>query len=211
MKGTKLQDNLLVIFIYRAIMRIVSLGKIDAQVEFRGISFIAEGGDITILPTLLDGSFEESEIEWLLRYLSKCKGRLLFIDVGANIGINSAIVLQNYFPARIIAIEPDSRNFRRLASNLNPLKQNNELELMKCAIDQSLGQDFQGKPRKFLENIHGGTSRFVGTNEELFEAHIQDVPVYSLESILEIGEVRNLANIIVKVDVDLNPRCSYRE
>ena len=60
--------------------------------------------------------FELSEYECL----TDCRDVRLIIDCGANVGYSSAYFLTRFPQAKVIAIEPDSRNFAVLQRNLKP-------------------------------------------------------------------------------------------
>jgi FkbM family methyltransferase len=201
-KGTKLQNNFFIIFLYRLLMRMISRGHKDVYVDFRGITLAAEGGDITILPTLLDGSFEESEIDWLLNYLRKLHGKLLFVDIGANIGLYTSLVLMNYKTVKVIAIEPDVRNYRRLQLNLLNFDHKSEVEILKSAVGEASGGDPSSPTRRFLYEVNGGTSRLLAKDEGVKDAQVEEVPVITLDAILTNAKGGDFDSILIKIDVE---------
>ena len=98
---------------------------------------------------LLNRSYHyEDELEVLFR--DSADVDYTFIDCGANYGYWSVLVSSApYGSHKVIAIEPSSQNFPKLANNASV--NGNRFELMKCAI---------GSTR--------GTARLTGTKHEAF-------------------------------------------
>ena len=104
------------------------------SVNFRGLDLVVEGRDITLLPTLIDQTYEKYEIDWFLQLITSNSGKKLFIDVGANIGVYTTLATK-YYQNNVycIAIEPDSRNLIKLKINIetNDLSERKHFENQK--------------------------------------------------------------------------------
>ena len=174
----------------------------DYRVSFRGMELEAEGGDITILPTLIDGSFEEKEIEWFLSRIQQDRGNLLFIDVGANIGIYSLLALKNRAGVTVASVEPDDRNLDRLRRNVSSYVGTSQITIFDCAIGVVEDPSSERLKRNFLQNINGGTSRFTSSNEFSESRNFTQVNVLSLEDVMNRMKFANFDDIIIKIDVE---------
>jgi FkbM family methyltransferase len=63
------------------------------------------------------GDYETAQHDYFLGEMDR-RGCDLFIDVGANIGLYSVLVAQRPNPPRIVAFEPDPRNYDQFRANL---------------------------------------------------------------------------------------------
>lgn len=91
----------------------------DYLLTFRGADFFCQPGDITILPTLMDQTFEKLELNIFTKLVSQNVSNTLFVDIGANIGIYSILaskILDD--SSKVFAFEPDPVNIRRLNMNI---------------------------------------------------------------------------------------------
>lgn len=59
--------------------------------------------------------------------LTEVKPPRLIIDGGANVGYSSAYFLSRYPTAKVLAVEPDTRNFKQLQRNLAPFGERAQL------------------------------------------------------------------------------------
>ena len=155
----------------------------DKILAFRydGVSFdFAIGGDETIISETIEASGV-----WEKNQLSLYEGLIpddgLFLDVGANVGINSLYAKAKRPNARVIAIEPEPRNFGRLSRNCA----NSGVEIHQMAIAD-----------------HHGTIGFAGTgtNAHIAAAGELQVPCDTLDSFsvgLGLGEID-----LLKIDVE---------
>jgi FkbM family methyltransferase len=137
---------------------------------------------------LLDRSYRyEDELELLFRHSADIDYTLL--DCGANYGYWSVLVSSAPFGShKVIAIEPSSQNFPKLANNARV--NGNRFELMKCAI---------GATR--------GTARLSGTKHEAFSiagktSGGEEVPVIALDNLVEDGKVSPDGKFLIKLDVE---------
>ena len=137
---------------------------------------------------LLNRSFSyENELELLFRDSVDVDYTLL--DCGANYGYWSVLVSSApYGSHKAIAIEPSSQNFAKLKNNAEI--NGNRFEAMKCAI---------GADR--------GTARLSGTKHEALSivggaGGGEDVPVISLDALLDDGKVSAGGKYLIKLDVE---------
>jgi FkbM family methyltransferase len=113
----------------------------------------------------------------------------VLIDCGANYGYWSVLVSSRPFGAhRVIAIEPSSANFPKLANNARV--NGDRFEAMKCAI---------GSAR--------GTAHLSGTKHEAFsiagDADAgEEVPVIALDNLIDDGKVAASGKYLIKLDVE---------
>jgi FkbM family methyltransferase len=137
---------------------------------------------------LLNRSFAyENELELLFQDSVGVDYTLL--DCGANYGYWSVLVSSAaYGSHKAIAIEPSSQNFPKLANNARV--NGNRFDLMKCAIGSSRG-----------------TAHLTGTKHEAFSiagdtAGGEEVPVITLDNLLDDGKVASGGKFLIKLDVE---------
>ncbi len=138
---------------------------------------------------LLDRSYSyEDELELLFRHSRDVDYTLL--DCGANFGYWSVLVTSKPFGAhKVIAIEPSSDNFAKLANNARI--NGNRFETLKCAIGAAKG-----------------TARLSGTKHEAFSiagganGGGEEVPVMALDDLLTEGKIAAGGKYLIKLDVE---------
>jgi FkbM family methyltransferase len=138
---------------------------------------------------LLNRSYHyEDELELLFQDSADVDYTLL--DCGANYGYWSVLVSSAPFGShKVIAVEPSSQNFAKLANNA--AINGNRFELLKCAI---------GAAR--------GTARLSGTKHEAFTtagdaaSGGEAVPVIALDNLLDEGRISRDGKYLIKLDVE---------
>jgi FkbM family methyltransferase len=129
----------------------------------------------------------EDELELLL--LDSIDVDYTFIDCGANYGYWSVLVSSAPFGSHdVIAIEPSSQNFAKLANNAHINA--DRFEVMKCAI---------GAAR--------GSARLTGTKHEAFSIAGpsqggEEVPVIALDNLIDDGKLEASGKYLIKLDVE---------
>jgi FkbM family methyltransferase len=129
----------------------------------------------------------EDELELL--FLNSVDVDYTFIDCGANYGYWSVLVSSAPYGAhRVIAIEPSSANFSKLADNVRV--NGGRFEVMKCAI---------GAAR--------GTAQLTGTKHEAFSiagdaSGGEEVPVLALDDLIDDGKIAASGKYLIKLDVE---------
>jgi FkbM family methyltransferase len=137
---------------------------------------------------LLDLSYNyETELELLFRDSADVDYTLL--DCGANFGYWSVLVSSAPFGShKVIAIEPSSANFAKLANNAR--LNGDRFATMKCAIGST-----------------PGTARLSGTKHEALSiagdtTDGEEVPVVSLDQLLADGHLAREGKYLIKLDVE---------
>ncbi len=176
---------------YQILMNIrTSTDNEDFRLIFRNATFNCQPGDITILPTLIDQSFEKIELDIFTKLLLDHKSNTSFIDVGANIGIWSVLagtILSE--PSHIYAFEPDPKNLSRLRTNI----QQNSIQNI-TVIPSAVAHD--GKIQ-FLFSEYGAVSSINMNN-------LQDCSVVDSVKLDTHFENYDLSgqHLVIKIDVE---------
>jgi len=85
------------------------------EVSYNGILIQIPGKDITILPSMLNHTYETNELRLVENLL---RPGMIFIDVGANVGIYSLIAARSVAPDGLVySFEPAPENFEILIRN----------------------------------------------------------------------------------------------
>jgi FkbM family methyltransferase len=111
-------------------------GSGTTVVTFRGLEIEIPSGDITTLPSLADGTYEADELDV---YLASIRAGAVVADIGANIGIWSALLSRAVGPnGRVVAFEPSPDNLTLLRANLARNGCTN-VEIVPAAVGRSSG------------------------------------------------------------------------
>jgi FkbM family methyltransferase len=126
------------------------------------------------------GHFERDHVDRLLAALEERqllrKGSVL-LEIGGNIGTQTVYFALNGAYRRIVAVEPDPRNFTLLETNIAQNALSGSVTLINCAAGDSEGEiDFFLNP-----NNHGKSSAIRQSKND----HRISVPVRPVHSILE--------------------------
>lgn len=195
-KNTKVQHFKITQFIHNALYRKI-ISSLPKEIEFRNLHFEVIREDASINPSIFDGSFENNEINWLLarckKHISKINRQIIFIDVGANIGIYSILVasIKTDNLIRVYCFEPDIRNLNKLETNikLNNLK---NITVSNKAISSS-----NGFVNLYLE-ANSGTNYVTAESN----SHTRLVPSTTLSEVFDIVDNISNATLILKIDVE---------
>jgi FkbM family methyltransferase len=165
-----------------------------AEINFKGLKLETNLDHLGVEPTLLEGTFEAQELGIFLANLNVYD---VFIDVGANIGVYSALALNSdHFHGSVYAFEPNLETFQILNDNLEKYKKNQS-----CFTFVKAVADTQGYIRIVNKEVPSAVSienrGKLSKNREL-ESQIE---VTTLDS-----EFHNIlgseARIFIKVDVE---------
>jgi FkbM family methyltransferase len=120
-KGTPVQRWAVTDRLYRGYVAYSSRrlpgGAGSVIVRFRDLDIEIERGDITILPTLINGRYEAEEIEALVPRL---RPGGTFVDVGANVGVYTLLAARALGEnGRVVTVEPNEDTRRYLEANLS--------------------------------------------------------------------------------------------
>jgi FkbM family methyltransferase len=168
-------------------------GGETSKVHFRNLSILLESNDITIMPSLITGRYEKNELDWLVsRIRDLIPKKILFLDVGANVGIYSLVAsmeIKNFGVVK--AFEPTSENLEVLKKNISlNLDSIGDIEI----LDVALG-NFEGVARLKIEKFKGLnylTDQIEGTRQ---------VEVKTLDSFCLQNKYRD-SQVILKIDVE---------
>lgn len=117
----------------------------------------------------------------------------VFIDVGANIG-NHSVYMGVARDARIIAIEPNQANFRRLQRNLELSMPSSRFTALNCAVGAEEGH---------VRSLIGGSSNTGGAKIGETTPNDQDaVPLVRLDKLFEEVRLPDSTPVIIKIDVE---------
>jgi FkbM family methyltransferase len=84
------------------------------------------------------GAYEQEQIDFLLAAMRE-RGGDVFLDIGANFGLYALSVAHARACDRVIAFEPDPRNFNQLSGNLYLNRLEGAIEVEKLAVTDSTG------------------------------------------------------------------------
>jgi FkbM family methyltransferase len=157
--------------------------------QYRGADFLLRPDGIGTL----EMSARISEYPELTNFMRRCADLRphVFIDIGANIGLYSCILLKNISVPRAILFEPDRRNLIHLRANLLINGLLNLTEVHEVALG-----DAPGSHHLIPGKIDGGFSRIVTDNATDDAGY--DVQVVRLDDVLSSSD-RTLA---IKIDVE---------
>ena len=171
----------------RAIAPLLSREPIPIRCRYFGARFKVNPGD------LIGDGIAINRIEWreITMMIAACREYRpdLFIDVGANIGLYSCIVGRARLVPRVVAFEPDQRNFARLNDNVERNRLTDIVQTRPHAVGATAGtvRLSPGPP----ENT--GLSKIDNTAIDGYE-----VSVIKLDDAFDIQK----RSIAVKIDVE---------
>lgn len=156
--------------------------------RYFGAAFIVNNTDV-VAREMAFGRFEKEHIKELLRLLSEPAD--VFIDIGANAGLYTCVLLQNNAVGTCIAFEPDHRNAQHLRANLFLNDFTAKVQIHELAA---------GRERARLRLMPGpesntGFSRII-PKEDAREAY--EVEVVPIDQIINLSAKR----IVIKMDVE---------
>jgi FkbM family methyltransferase len=133
---------------------------------------------------------ERPELNYLMARCAEFNPEI-FIDIGANIGMYSCILLKNHCVPRAILFEPDKLNLIRLKANL---LMNGLVEL--CELHEDGVGDVTGFQRLLPGEIDGGFSKISEDKEDNQSGY--DVRIVRLDDVLRLSNHR----LVIKIDVE---------
>ena len=141
------------------------------------------------------GTFEPNEFAFLADFLEP---RMTFVDVGANDGAYTLFAARRVGAhGRVVAIEPSSREFERLTSNLEL----NQLANV-TTVHAAAGEAARTISLAVAEQGHEGQNTLgtVINNENVATASLEEVEMRTLDEILTTSAVDRVD--FVKIDVE---------
>lgn len=157
--------------------------------RYFGAAFIVNNTDV-VAREMAFGRFEREHIQEMLMRLASSPADV-FLDIGANAGLYTCIMLHNRAAERAISIEPDRRNAQHLRANLFLNSLTDKVEIHEVAA---------GRAKKRLRlapgpAINTGYSRIVANNDPRQAYEVEVVP---LDDIISLSGKR----IAIKMDVE---------
>jgi FkbM family methyltransferase len=142
----------------------------------------------------ITGNFEPSEMSWLADNL---KDDMVFIDVGANMGIYTMFAAKLVGAGgRVLAVEPSEREFQRLSFHVVLNDLGNVTCLRIAAADKAgVGELNVAGEEKSGHNTLG---KFVSESTEVLR--IETVPIYPLDQVIAEHELERVD--VIKIDVE---------
>ncbi len=133
------------------------------------------------------GGYEREQIDFLLASMRE-RGADLFVDIGANFGLYALSVAHAGVCDRVIAFEPDPRNFNQLSGNLYLNRLETAIEVQKLAVT-----DINGTVHMDLyAETSTGQSRVSDSTSSV------PVPAVRLDDFLSLDGMK----IFMKIDVE---------
>lgn len=182
-RNTPVQRLGLTTFIYKKIA-IRAFGTDPVEVDFRGAKLLYPGGDYTTLPTLVAGSYEETELNHLLQTLDALDRQIIALDIGANVGIWTVLLARHPNVARVISFEPSPQNLTYLKHNIQSNKVEHKVQIIEAAASNEEGTSF------FDDEGSGATMR-------LAEQGRLSVSTVIVDKVVQSDEVG-----LIKIDVE---------
>jgi FkbM family methyltransferase len=136
---------------YQLLWRLLAVQNSTRSIEFRDLSFVVPSDEITILPSLIDGTYESDEIN---HFLALLKTDAVVLDIGANIGIYSLPIARHLTEGYLFAFEPSTESSRLLVENISRNHIRN-IEVIEKAASSVSGKHI------FLSSEIGGRRRIV--------------------------------------------------
>ena len=155
-RGSFLHRSRFANVLYQLLWKVLANKDSTRSVRFRNLTFLVPANEITILPSLIDGTYEFNELNFFLNHLEP---NAVVLDVGANIGIYSLPVATHLTQGFVYAFEPSSESARLLTENVISNGIIN-IEVVEMAASSTTGYHYfldseVGGRRRILES-HGG-------------------------------------------------------
>ena len=94
---------------------------------------------------------EPETIQWINNF-DKTK-KIIFWDIGANIGLYSIYAATKFKEIEVIAFEPSTSNTRVLSRNISLNKLTNKINIFQLALSDTPNIISEFKERNFQENV----------------------------------------------------------
>lgn len=173
-------------------------GRRDVVVSFRGVQLRLPTKDLTIVPGIIGGFYEQHELD-LFERLAAASSRI--VDVGGNIGVYATIGAKRLLPGgQLIAFEPVPENSDLLAENLASNGLADRVVLVRAAVG-----DGEGELPLYLAPLSIGTHSASSLNASGPHGKAQQilVPVTTLDTDTNTAPRLNEARVdLLKVDVE---------
>ena len=160
------------------------------DVPFRNATIRYPGGDYTTLPSLVEGYYEKTEIDRVMKFLDSLSTPVTAYDVGANVGIWTCLLAKHPSVMNVVAFEPSRENLSLLRTNIDLNGCAEKVTIVEAAVSDRDGVI------EFLEGGSGATRRIAG--DQGGEKSIR-VAVLRLDT---YAQSHNESPGLIKVDVE---------
>lgn len=189
--NTPIQRLRVVTLIYQWLFHLVIKRDELVEVSCHGALLLLPGRDVTILPSLMNNTYEVLELELLELLLQP---GMTVIDVGANVGIHTSIAARSVAPdGTVYSFEPVPENYDILVQNLARNHLTNVV-VEKFAIGNEVGHS-----TIYLADHSIGTHSLLRSNDSNSVKSLS-VPVTTLDSYFA-DQMPDVVNLL-KIDVE---------
>jgi len=139
------------------------------------------------------GLYDKRELEFLV---SAYEEDTHFLDIGANQGFYTLYMASKIPNARIMAFEPDPRNYDKLNKNIR-INRFNNIKVSPCALSDN------GDPKTLFLSTHrnwGGSSMVVSQLQWQKKEVAIKVPCMTLLDVLKVNDVKKVS--CAKMDIE---------
>lgn len=162
----------------------------QVRVEYFGVSLDIPTKDITIVPGLVGGFYEKTELSI---FQEICKNSKTIVDVGGNIGLYTCVgasAVKENKGSRIYSFEPVKENLNYLYKNIKT----NNLEKYVTVSTNAVGQ-ISGETKIYITENNIGTHSLSQTNAD--SKKFEKVKVTTIDV-----EFANIKVDVLKIDVE---------
>ncbi len=161
---------------------------LPGQIRRDGVIVILNPNDPVVSGALALRVYENREIRF---FKSVCKPGMTFLDVGANVGLYTALALPRIgSTGRVVALEPDRESFEYLRKTVLANGADNVTCVRKAAAD------FSGVSKLFVSESNRGDNRLYKSELSMGSYEVEVAPLDVLLKELGIATVD-----LVKIDV----------
>lgn len=164
---------------------------IPEKIKIEGVTFALNQKDAIVSGSLYLGFYEKSNIKLFSELFGKKSNKKVFIDIGANIGLYSALASKYLQGAgKVIAIEPDeiNCNFIRKTIGLNNFS---NIDVYQMALG-----DYDGEAKLYINNLNKADHRLY---DNLSERPFKAIKIAKLDTVLNRYETKLNVDFI-KID-----------
>lgn len=184
-KGTWLGQTHFAALTYRLLSKKL-YGQSNSQIRFRSFELEIDPTDESMLPGLLNQTYEFDELNFVEEFLVAGD---TFVDVGANLGLYSLVAARKVGPSgQVVAFEPSDRALEKLRKNIQPFSQ---IECVNKALGSQIGSGHLKLPKEGLGSSH--LSEQESNNSQVVEISTLD---------LELKSRSRLKPRLIKIDVE---------
>ena len=190
-KRKKILFKLLNFSLFRFLFKKINIKVLNYKKNF-GYFYI-------ILPRHLNyyfnNSYEEETFKFIKKLSTKHDLKNFFIDVGANVGIYSLYFKKN-FNSKIIAFEPDEKNYKLIKSTINQNKFKNFYLKKICLSNKNSSKKF------LIDDIRGMTGS-LSNKRNTIQLH-QRLKTYKVVKTYKFDDIFKLKEkiFLIKIDVE---------